>query len=109
MFDHLFKRKSYSRSYSRSHSRSRTKSRSRSRSVSRDRYKSSRRHDKRSRSREYRAPAKIDPTRINPTPSNVLGVFGLNPHITENHLSNVFSKYGKLTNTKLILDGKVNV
>ena len=46
--------------------------------------------------------------RINPTASNVLGIFGLSMHTSERDLKDIFSKYGKLTQVRLIIDKRVN-
>jgi RNA recognition motif-containing protein len=45
---------------------------------------------------------------MNAKPNQVLSVFGLGNYTTERDLKDKFSKYGSVTNVKIIYDGKVS-
>lgn len=101
----FFLKKSRTKSYSKSKSTSRSRSRShsadsrrRSRSYSRDR-------DRRSRSRSSDRHRDSDRA-PNTKPSNVLSVFGLGAYTSERDLKDAFGKYGRVTDVKIIYDGK---
>lgn len=46
--------------------------------------------------------------RDNPKPNLCLGVFGLSVSTTENHLYNIFSKYGPVKKVTIVIDAKVS-
>ncbi|CAG9103184.1 unnamed protein product [Plutella xylostella] len=113
---------------SRGHSRSRSRTppppkssrRSRSRSGSpRPRYRSARYSRSRSRSYSprgsYRRSHSHSPmssrrrhqgAQENPTPSRCLGVFGLSLYTTEQQINHIFSKYGPVEKTQVVIDAK---
>ncbi|GBP48958.1 hypothetical protein EVAR_32294_1 [Eumeta japonica] len=115
---------------SRGHSRSRSRTppppkvNRKYRSTSRSRSGSPRRHRSRySRSRShsysprgsYRRSHSHSPMssrrrhlgdRENPTPSRCLGVFGLSLYTTEQQLNHIFSKYGPVEKTQVVIDAK---
>jgi len=98
------------RSRSRS-GRSRSRTRSRSRRSSSGHYRrrtrsgSPRSRSPRSRSRSHPRPTKVHGDRENPTPSNCLGVFGLNFTTTERDLEREFGRYGNIESVQVVLDG----
>lgn len=95
-----------SRSRSRSPYRGRV-SRSRSRSYSRSRYSRDRNmfrsHSKSPMSSRRRHVGNRD----NPCPTRCLGVFGLSVCTGEQHIYNVFSKYGPVERVVVVIDAKV--
>jgi len=91
--------------------RSRSRDRSRSRSANRDDRHRHRRSSpppparrRRSRSRDRDRDSKEDVERLNPTPSKVLGVFGLSSQTDERGLKRVFSKFGRVNNVHIVYD-----
>lgn len=43
---------------------------------------------------------------MNPSPSRVLGIFGLSVHTSENHVRQIFSKFGPIDRMQLVYDTK---
>lgn len=98
--------RSYTKSRSRSKSRERrSRSGSYKHSGSRRRSPSPYHRSRQSGSSNYGGSGH---DRLNPTPSSVLGIFGLSMHTTERDLKDIFSKYGKLTQVRLIIDKRTN-
>lgn len=60
--------------------------------------------ERRSRSRSR---TRTEPDRPQGKPSNVLSVFGLGMHTNERDVKDAFSKHGRVTDVKIIYDGKV--
>ncbi|CAF0718531.1 unnamed protein product [Adineta steineri] len=90
--------------------RSTSRGRSRSKSPYRD---SRRRHQRRPspvvssrrrRSRSNAQESKDDIERLNPTPSKVLGVFGLSSRTEERAIRRIFSKFGRINNIHVVYD-----
>ncbi|CAF1290880.1 unnamed protein product [Adineta ricciae] len=88
----------------RSTSRSRSRSRSPYREHRRRHYRRSPVSSRRRRSRSGGADAKDDIERLNPTPSKVLGVFGLSSRTEERDIRRIFSKYGRISNVHIVYD-----
>ncbi|CAF0973626.1 unnamed protein product [Rotaria magnacalcarata] len=88
--------------------RSTSRGRHRSRSPHRER----RRHNRdrspvssrRDRSRSSGHEVQDDIERLNPTPSNVLGVFGLSSRTEERDVRRIFSKFGRINNIHIVYD-----
>jgi len=64
----------------------------------------SRHHQNRSGERD----TKDDIERLNPTPSKVLGVFGLSSHTEEKAIRRIFSKFGRINNIHIVYDRGVS-
>jgi transformer-2 protein len=64
----------------------------------------SRHHQNRSGERD----TKDDIERLNPTPSKVLGVFGLSSHTEEKVIRRIFSKFGRINNIHIVYDRGVS-
>ncbi|XP_048478660.1 transformer-2 protein homolog alpha isoform X3 [Plutella xylostella] len=80
-------------------------SRSRSRSYSpRGSYRRSHSHSPMSSRRRHQG-AQVR-TVENPTPSRCLGVFGLSLYTTEQQINHIFSKYGPVEKTQVVIDAK---
>lgn len=54
--------------------------------------------------RDHRNSKPLD--RENPSPGRCLGVFGLSIHTRENHLKEVFAKYGNLEKVQIVYDAQ---
>jgi len=89
--------------------RSTSRNRSRSKSPHRDhrRHHHHRRSpvsSRRYRSRSGEHDTKDDIERLNPTPSKVLGVFGLSSYTEERVIERIFSKFGRINNIHIVYD-----
>lgn len=103
-------------SYRGSRSSNRSYSRSKSRSPSRDRkrvskspsYRNSRRRSPSPYHRSGRGGSSYGADRLNPPANSVLGIFGLSLHTTERDIKDLFGKYGKINQIRLIVDKRTN-
>lgn len=75
-----------------------------------------RRHHRRSpassrnrRSRSNDRDSKDDTERLNPTPSKVLGVFGLSSRTEESDLKRIFGKFGRVDKIHIVYDRGVRI